>query len=171
MFFIPGFLISLLTFPGVIVHELAHQLACRYMKVPVYEVCYFQIKNPTGYVVHGKTENFTQTVVISILPFFMNTIVGLFFFVPGYFSTADSGLDLLLMWFGISVLMHAFPSREDLHQIFQGMKEKKLNFFAKLIMFPVACVMWIGTVGSVIWLDLGYAILMVSLVQMAIVYA
>lgn len=29
MFFIPGQLIALVTFPGVIVHELAHQLFCR----------------------------------------------------------------------------------------------------------------------------------------------
>jgi len=29
MFFIPGQLIALVTLPGVIVHELAHQLLCR----------------------------------------------------------------------------------------------------------------------------------------------
>ena len=42
MFVIPGFIISLVTFPGVIVHELAHQIFCMLMKVPVYDVKYFQ---------------------------------------------------------------------------------------------------------------------------------
>lgn len=46
MIIIPGFLISLLTFPGVMVHEFAHQLFCRIMRVPVYDVVYFQAKNP-----------------------------------------------------------------------------------------------------------------------------
>ena len=47
---IPGFVISIITFPGVIVHELAHQLFCRWCKVPVYEVKYFQCKNPLYFI-------------------------------------------------------------------------------------------------------------------------
>jgi MFS-type transporter involved in bile tolerance (Atg22 family) len=43
MFFIPGPLIALATFPGVIVHELAHQLFCRWFRIPVLTVCYFLI--------------------------------------------------------------------------------------------------------------------------------
>lgn len=49
---IPGFLISILTFPGVIVHEIAHQLFCRICGVAVLDVCYFKAGNPAGYVVH-----------------------------------------------------------------------------------------------------------------------
>lgn len=41
---IPGFLISIATFPGVIVHEAAHQLFCRLTKVAVLDVCYFRLK-------------------------------------------------------------------------------------------------------------------------------
>lgn len=49
---IPGFLISIVTFPGVIVHEMAHQIFCRLCGVAVFDVCYFRFGNPSGYVVH-----------------------------------------------------------------------------------------------------------------------
>lgn len=40
---IPGFVISVMTFPGVIIHELAHQLFCMICGLEVYEVKYFQM--------------------------------------------------------------------------------------------------------------------------------
>jgi hypothetical protein len=43
---IPGQLIALLTFPGVIVHELGHQLMCRFLRVAVLDVCYFRVGRP-----------------------------------------------------------------------------------------------------------------------------
>lgn len=45
-----------LPFPGVMVHELAHQLFCRLMGVPVYEVKYFQFADTCGYVAHEPAE-------------------------------------------------------------------------------------------------------------------
>jgi hypothetical protein len=74
MFFVPGIVITILTFPGVIVHELAHQLFCRWFKVPVFEVVYFQPKNPAGYVLHEVPQHKWQTILISVGPFFINTL-------------------------------------------------------------------------------------------------
>lgn len=51
MFFIPGELISILTFPGIIVHEFAHMLFCRIRKVAVFDACYFRVGNPAGFVI------------------------------------------------------------------------------------------------------------------------
>jgi Putative zincin peptidase len=69
MFFIPSIIITVITFPGIIVHELAHQLFCRLYKVPVFKVVYFQVESPNGYVIHEKPESKLQTVMISIGPF------------------------------------------------------------------------------------------------------
>ena len=44
-------LISLVTFPGVIVHEAAHLPFCRLRRMPVVEVCFFRVGNPAGYVI------------------------------------------------------------------------------------------------------------------------
>lgn len=73
--FIPGIIISIITFPGVIVHELAHQLFCRWFKIPVFEVCYFRFENPIGYVIHEPAKKGYQTILISIGPFIINTIL------------------------------------------------------------------------------------------------
>lgn len=58
---IPGIIISLVTFPGVIIHELAHKVFCYLFGVRVYEVVYFQVKDlsaPVGYVLHDPPQNF-----------------------------------------------------------------------------------------------------------------
>ena len=53
---IPGVLISLITFPGVVIHELAHQILCLLCGLELYEVKYLQLINPNGYVVHESTD-------------------------------------------------------------------------------------------------------------------
>jgi len=43
-------LIALVTFPGIILHEWAHKFFCDRTGVPVYKTCYFRLGNPAGYV-------------------------------------------------------------------------------------------------------------------------
>ena len=66
MLFIPGPLIALATFPGAIVHALAHQLFCRWFRIPVLNVCYFRVSNPTGFVIHEPATKSYQSVLISV---------------------------------------------------------------------------------------------------------
>src|SRR5260370_7616563 len=82
MFFIPGPLIALATFPGVIVHELAHQMFCRWFRVPVLKVCYFRVGNPAGFIIHEPPTKTYQSLFISIGPFLINTITGALFSFP-----------------------------------------------------------------------------------------
>jgi hypothetical protein len=117
MFFIPGIVISLVTVPGIIVHELAHQLFCRLYKVPVFKVVYFQMGNPAGYVLHEAVKNKAQGIMISVGPFFVNTVLGALIAMPAAlpvftFNNATP-LDYLLIYLGVSIAMHAFPSRGD----------------------------------------------------------
>jgi len=171
MFFIPGILISIATFPGIIVHELAHQLACWLMKVPVYEVRYFRFKRPNGYVVHERTKNYRQTVVISMGPFVVNSIVGCAIFSFGYMSAVFGFSELLLLWLGVSIMMHAFPSKVDLDYVFAELKTKQMPFISKIVVFPIALLMLIGTFGSIVWLDLLYAVGLGALVNTLIIAA
>ena len=69
MVFIPGFLIALLTFPGVIVHEAAHMLFCKLRHVAVLDVCFFRVGNPAGYVVHEPVNRFSTSLLITFGPF------------------------------------------------------------------------------------------------------
>ena len=41
-----NYVVRLCTFPGVVVHEWAHAQFCERLGVPVYEVVYFQLRDP-----------------------------------------------------------------------------------------------------------------------------
>src|SRR5437762_10128220 len=100
--FIPGQLIAILTFPGVIVHEAAHQLFCRLFRVAVLDVCYFRVGNPAGYVLHEIPAYPNQQIWIGIGPFLINTLVGALIAapaaIPGIQFEAGDALDYLLLW-------------------------------------------------------------------------
>jgi hypothetical protein len=158
--FIPGFVISVITFPGVIVHELAHQLFCRWYKVPVFKVVYFQFGNPAGYVLHEAPSNKWHSIMISIGPFFLNTIIGALIALPAAVpvSIFDNGsvLDYLLMYLGISIAMHAFPSTGDANVIWQALNDKDTNWLVRIVGYPIVGIIYLGALGSFFWLDLLY---------------
>lgn len=175
MIIIPGFLISALTFPGVIVHEFAHQLFCRLFRVPVYDVVYFQFKNPSGYVAHEPAEKPLSSFMISVGPFLVNTVLGMFIVFPAAielfrFETKENILVLLLGWLGISILMHAFPSTGDAKVMIQSiLKNPEVNPVAKILTAPVIGLVYLGALGSMMWLDLLYAIFMAMVLPNLIV--
>jgi hypothetical protein len=162
MFFIPGILISLATFPGVIVHELAHQLFCRWFKVPVFEVCYFRMENPVGYVIHEPAQKDYQTVLISIGPFIVNTLLAFLIAFPAAmqfkFDEANA-FDYLLIYVAVSIGAHAFPSTGDASSLWDAvMKSESSSIFSKIIVAPLVGFIYLGALGSVIWLDMIYGV-------------
>lgn len=165
MFLIPGFIISIITFPGVIIHELAHQIFCRLFRVPVYEVKYFQFANPSGYVLHESPENPWKTFMISIGPFLVNTFLGMIIIAPAAielitFSDYSNPLNLILGWVGFSTLMHAFPSTGDAKVMIDNiLKNRNVNLIFKIIVSPIIGLIYLGAIGSVVWLDALYAVL------------
>jgi len=163
MFFIPGNFIAAITFPGIVIHELAHQLFCRYFKIPVYQVCYFRFGNPAGYVVHGPSKNWVQQVLVGAGPFFLNSLLGAFLAFPSAlrvfeFDGAATTLDIVLIWLGISIAMHAIPSTADAKSMWAAVSGKKASVFAKLGVAPVVGLIFVLAIGSVVWLDLFYGV-------------
>lgn len=168
MFLIPGNIIAALTFPGVVVHELAHFLFCRLFKVPVYQVCYFQAENPAGYVIHQEPRHWGQSALIAMGPFFLNSILGSFFAFPSVlrafeFEGATSLADQILIWLGISIAMHAIPSKTDIKSMWQSVSGVKAPWLAKVVIAPVAGLMHVLALGSIIWLDLLYGVCIIGL--------
>lgn len=160
---IPGFIISVATFPGVIVHELAHQIFCYLCGLKVYEVKYFQVSNPSGYVIHEGSDRPLKVFLTSMGPFFFNTILGLLIILPVsiqviVFKEFNSIFNILLAWLGFSVLMHAFPSTGDAKVMVERiLKNKEISFLPKLITAPFILLVYLGAIGSVFWLDALYA--------------
>jgi len=115
---IPGFVIAIATFPGVIIHELAHLIFCRLKKVPVLEVKFFQFDMKTaGYVLHGPVEDFGASFLISVGPFIVNSLLCMLICFPASIPLRVFGVSnfpsLVLLWLGVSIGMHAFPSTAD----------------------------------------------------------
>lgn len=163
MFFIPGELISTLTFPGIIVHEFAHMFFCKLRKIAVFDACYFRIGNPAGYVIHENTNNFTTTFWVSMGPFVVNTLLCLLICFPAYmpvkFFNLDHPLSYFLIWLGVSIGMHAIPSNLDANNVFQQAKEqvKHKNIFA-ILSFPLVGLIYIFNILRIIWADLIYGV-------------
>ena len=161
--FIPGILISIFTFPGVIVHEFAHLFFCKLRKVAVFKVCYFQFANPVGYVIHENTSNFYTTFLISMGPFFVNTLLCLLICLPAYipinFFNISHPLSYFLMWLGVSIGMHAIPSNQDARNLYEQAKEKiKEKNILALISFPIIGLIYVFNVLRFFWADLAYGV-------------
>ena len=164
MIIIPGFLIALLTFPGIIVHEAAHMLFCRLRGVRVLEVCFFRVGNPAGYVVHEHTQDFTTTFFICVGPFIVNTLFCLFLCLPAFipykvFNRNEDLLVLFQLWLGVSIGMHAFPSMGDGRNLWEHAKlaAKQKNTLA-WISFPIVGFIYLANLLAFFWFDAIYGI-------------
>ncbi len=170
---IPGFVISYLTFPGVIIHEAAHLLFCRLFKLAVFDVCFFRSGNPAGYVIHEVTDDFKTTFFVSMGPFFVNTALCVVFcsaaFLPVWELKIADPLAYFFYWLGISIGMHAFPSTEDLKHIWKlaPANAKRGNILA-IVSFPVIAVLYPLNFLRVVWADLGYGLAVGILTPLAL---
>ncbi|AIE84204.1 metalloprotease family protein [Fimbriimonas ginsengisoli] len=163
---IPGFIITWLTFPGVIVHELAHALFCRLFGLDIYAVQYFQFSTgfgqPAGYVIHRRAKHAWQDTLVGIGPFFVNTILGAVIAAPAAIPVlkfhGGDVLDWLLMWLGVSIAMHSFPSTGDAASIWSSVTDKETPIWTKALGIPIVGVIYLGALASIFWLDLLYGV-------------
>lgn len=170
---IPGFIISILTFPGVIVHEIAHQLFCRWARVAVFEVVYFRLGNPAGYVVHEIPKKAWQHILIGIGPFIVNTVIGAVIAAPAAIQVikfqTGGPLEYLIIWLGVSIAMHSFPSTGDAKGIWDAVKSQDTSMATKILATPIVAIIYLCAVGSVMWLDLFYGLAVAMLIPNLIV--
>jgi hypothetical protein len=95
---IPGWFISILTFPGVIIHEWAHKKFCDWTKVRVNKVVYFRFGNPAGYVMHEKPIKYNQIFWISNGPLIINTLATIFISYIATLTQKESAQFYILLW-------------------------------------------------------------------------
>lgn len=174
MFFIPGWLIALFTFPGVIIHEIAHRIFCHWAGVPVYDVRYFRpMANPAGYVVHGTPPNLRSGLLIAIGPLIVNSLLCMLLTFASAIPLVvlqDSQMPAasgFLFWIGISAGMHAFPSNHDADEFLNLMYEKR-GEDRLLTMFQIfAWLLRAVNALRVIWIDLIYAFVLTAILPLA----
>jgi hypothetical protein len=163
--FIPGRLIALLTFPGVVVHEAAHRFFCDMTDTPVYEVCYFQPKGkPAGYVIHGRPRSLGAALLISGGPLLINTVLCALLTVAVAYRVfiLQAGLGgpvlLFLAWLGYSIGMHAIPSRQDAASFTAQVKASRGNGITLGFAHVMCGLITVANALRVIWIDAIYAV-------------
>ena len=163
MFFIPGWLVSIATFPGVIVHEVGHFLFCRRFNLAILDVCFFRMGDPAGYVVHETTPDFNRSFFISMGPFFTNTLLCIVFcsaaFLPVWELDIADPLAWFFYWLGLSIGMHAFPSIGDMQALWtQVPSAAKSGSVLAILSYPLVGLIYVLNFARVVWADLLYGI-------------
>jgi hypothetical protein len=162
-----SWLIALVTFPGVILHEWAHKFFCERTRVPVYKTCYFRLGNPAGYVLHGPVDSYGKAFLIATAPFLVNTVMTVILFVVAVIIPLGL-IAILLYWLGISIAMHSFPSSQDADSLWQY---SKINWWRNplvLLGFPVIGLIKLAGILNAIWFDLIFAIVLLLLVALVV---
>ncbi len=156
--FVFRILLVLASIPGVIVHELGHQLLCHLTGTRVLRVCYFRFGIPAGYVLHERPRSWWRHLLISLGPFLVNTTVGcalgclaLSGRIPG---ASVWTLKVLPLWLAVAIAMHAFPSFGDAESFLDAVWTRGAGILAKLLGTPVALVMFLGAFLGNYGLDL-----------------
>jgi hypothetical protein len=153
--FIPGAVVAVLTFPGVVLHEMAHKFFCDFYRVPVYNVKYFAISKNAGHVIHEASGNSREKAIISLAPFLINSLVCFLLLIPKIFPlvmgtsfvSTFTFPDIFLTWVGFSCGVNAIPSKTDLAHIDSNVSWP----FIFLKRFAQIC-NFIGFAGGVIWI-------------------
>lgn len=159
---IPGELISIVTFPGVIMHEFAHRLFCDITRVPVYAVCYFRVDKTAGYVIHAPTKSIIKSFLITCGPFIINTIlcamllafpmVSYQFGKPGHYILTN-----VLGWLGFSVGSHAIPSKMDVDNFIEALDNSTIWFLFRMPFYLFSYMLVVFNALSVVWFDFIFA--------------
>lgn len=163
MIIIPGWLISIATFPGVIVHEAAHLLFCRIRKLAVFEVVFFRVGNPAGYVVHEATEDFRSQFLVAMGPFFLNSALCVVFCSAAFVPVNELGivdpLAYFFYWLGLSIGMHSIPSNQDMKGLWRLMPAaaKRLSPLA-ILSYPIVGLVYVLNLARFFWADLIYGL-------------
>lgn len=155
MIYIPGFIIATATFPGVILHEIAHKFFCDLYHVPVYKVMYFAVSKNAGHVIHAPIKNPKINALVGLAPLLINSIVCLLFlapvFLPFYIGTSFLNIytmrDIFLVWIGLSCGFNALPSKADLAHI-----DKNVSWPLSCIKKIVQILNFGDAIGSIVWL-------------------
>jgi hypothetical protein len=105
--------LELLFYPGVIIHEFTHFLACVLLGVKVTKVK-FGLKE--SYVQHLDVHNW-KTILIALAPFILSNIISILLIIytlkirPAFYIFA------IFLWIAITVAYHSAPSRKDIENV------------------------------------------------------
>jgi hypothetical protein len=171
MLFLSHYVVAILTFPGVIVHEFAHRLFCDLTKTDVYDEAYFRLNDDdttVGFVVHAQPKSLLKSFLISFGPLIVNTILCMVLTFP---FTLKVGLnlslgwsDIFMEWVGICIGIHAIPSNQDAKSFKEFVGMHKGEGVLYVISLALSLFFWIANLLRFFWFDVFFALLISGIV-------
>ena len=161
MIFIPGIVITILTFPGFIMQTVARRFWCDLLGVQVYEAQYFK-----GKIVHERIDSPARVALLIFAPFTVNTVLcGVLFFPVGFSSFLGSDatgqeatIQSLLAWAGISIGMHALPTQTTFNEYLEDLPEHMRHGRFYFMLSEIGAFFSLIDFLKWFWLDLVYAL-------------
>ena len=150
---------SIFYMPGVLIHELSHHFFCILFNTKVINVCYYNFRDSSGYVIHEQPKHLYQNVLIATAPFFLNSFLGGLVAFPTIVNKLSTlGLvslnwqDIFRITLSISIGMNAIPSKGDGLSIWSSVGDSDMNFLFKLlaqvIISPLVLIIFLINYGS-----------------------
>ena len=137
-------LILLLSFPGVILHEISHRFFCDIYNIEVYSIDYFvPFSDRAGCVKRKQIDTLRQEFFIAIGPLIINSLVCIMLTFPmacswysgipflNFFSTLECAIHIFVAWVGYSAGLWAIPSTQDV----SGLIDMAQSKFTKYILY------------------------------------
>ena len=131
---------SIFYMPGVIIHEFSHHLFCIIFGAKVLNVCYYNFKDSSGYVLHNRPKHLYQDILIATAPFFVNSFLGGLVAYPTIINKLSitgfvnfNWTDILRIIISISIGMNAIPSKGDGLSIWNYLSDSDMSFLVKII--------------------------------------
>ena len=141
------YIYSLITAPGVVLHELGHAIFCIFSGVRIHRIKLFQFGKIAGFVEHEEPHKFYQAVLVSFGPLILNSLVTLLAFsqitlIPFNQSSFLHPKILILAWLGIVSGLHAIPSFGDAKTLLSITNTKIWRNPFKILGFPLILLLY-----------------------------
>lgn len=138
------------TSPGIVAHELAHQLSCNLLGVPVVRCSYFNFRHflrdedmAIGYVIHNQPRKMLHALLIALSPLIVNSLLSLSFAYLAVITRGPLTYGALYSWLAIAFGIHAFPSNQDAENVLNYARSSSPSGKASLNLGISILVVWL----------------------------
>lgn len=105
-----------------------------------------------------------QHILIGVGPLIVNSGLGL---VLGFAAFILKGIPIayiVLIWLGVSIGTHSFPSTGDAKNIWCAIWSKGAPIMTRVAGTPMVGFIYLGALGSLFWLDIIYGFTLASII-------
>lgn len=119
-------------------------------------------------VLHERPKSPLTGLALILGPSMMNTFFGVLIGFPAVLgllladnNVAISCLELFLIWLGVSIAVHTFPTFKDAEAATNLAASAHNPKWMQIMGLPFSALMHMGAIGRIFWLDVLYALIVV----------